>query len=70
MKPMTFTVFMKRCSLAMALLCAFIALTCIFRRNWIEAMQYVVLTGLNHFAYNLWKKQQIKDEQRKNQKDR
>lgn len=67
---MKFPVFMKRWNLVTAVTCAICAIINIADRDWLNAMWYVVLTGLSHFAYDIWNKQEKKDEQRKNQKDR
>lgn len=67
---MKFPAFMKRWNLVTAVICAICAIINIVDRDWLNAMWYVALTGLSHFAYDIWSKQEKKDEQRKNQKNR
>lgn len=67
---MTLPAFMKRWNLVTAVICAICAIINIADRDWLNAMWYVALTGLSHFAYDSRTKQEKKDEQRKNQKDR
>jgi len=67
---MTLPVFMKWWNLVAAVICAISAIINIVERDWLNAMWYVALTGLSHYAYDIWNKQGKENEQRKNKKDR
>ncbi len=64
---MKFYAFMKRFSFGLALACGTLAIWYTFNRNYISAIYYVMLTAVNHFTYNCYKKEQ---NERKNQDNR
>jgi len=53
---MSYYSFLKCYSLVLALVCGSFAIWDTFNRNYISAMYYVMLTAVNHFAYNHYKK--------------